>query len=68
MDWDFGSGIADGLKKAGITREEIWATLKLPNDRSVIQHICGRSDQMPVNGNEVARELRLRLETGYCHV
>ena len=28
-----GKGIADGLKKANITREEIWVTSKLWNDR-----------------------------------
>ena len=30
---DVGKGIADGLKKAGLKREDIWVTSKLWNDR-----------------------------------
>ena len=36
---EVGKGIADGLKKAGLKRSEIWVTSKLWND----QYVCIRS-------------------------
>lgn len=38
-----GKGIADGMKKAGIKREDLWITSKLWNDRYVAERVVGPS-------------------------
>ena len=35
-----GRGIADGLKKANLTRKDIWVTSKLWNDQLVFSGLC----------------------------
>jgi alcohol dehydrogenase (NADP+) len=42
---EVGKGIADGLKKSGLNREDIWVTSKLWNDQYVHTALCGSQER-----------------------